>query len=329
MFTNKSEIMKETIENASNDFLFHCRYEKNLSSKTIKAYGIDISQFKALIKTQGYCEIIKKIDKIIIKEFLKEISVHKPKTIKRKIATIKAMFNFFEFEDKIILNPFRKIKIQIKEPRELPKVMTIGEVKSIFKIAYTDKQKIEDVKTYSYMEITRDIAVLELLFTTGIRVAELCHLTLEQINLKVGFICVNGKGSKERVIQVCNVETKKALNEYYKLFAKQINQTGYFFINRYNQRLSEQSVRFMIRKYSDKANISKNITPHTFRHTFATLLLEENVDIKYIQHILGHSSIMTTQIYTHVNNDKQRKILNTNNPRKLFKAVDFTIMSEG
>lgn len=313
----------ETIENIILDFLSHCRYEKNLSPKTIKAYSIDLKQFQQFLKTENYSNSIIEIDKIPIKNYLQILSEYKPKTIKRKIAAIKAMFNFTEFEDRIVVNPFRKIRIQIKEPKELPKVMTITEVKSIFKKAYLKRNNILDKNSNKFSEVIRDIATLELLFSTGIRVSELCNLKPGNIDLKTGVVCVNGKGSKERVIQVCNIEAKQALTEYKQFFSGKIHKADYFFINRYSKRLSEQSVRFMIKKYTTKCCKQKNITPHTFRHTFATLLLEENVDIKYIQQILGHSSIMTTQIYTHVNNEKQKKILTINNPRKNFKAVDF------
>jgi integrase/recombinase XerD len=111
------------------------------------------------------------------------------------------------------------------------------------------------------------------------------------------------------------VEVLKALQDYERLFAKQIAATGIFFINRLNQRLSTQSVRSMIRKYTKEASILIHITPHMFRHSFATLLLEEDVDIRYIQHLLGHSSIVTTQIYTHVSMEKQKFILSAKHPR--------------
>jgi integrase/recombinase XerD len=137
------------------------------------------------------------------------------------------------------------------------------------------------------------------------------------VNLEHKFIQVNGKGSRERVIQVCSQEIAAILNEYIELFhcGEEENEVRYFFSNRLGKRLSEQSVRFMVKKYAGLAKISKSITPHTFRHTFATLLLEEGVDIRYIQQMLGHSTITTTQIYTHISNPKQKEILSTRHPR--------------
>lgn len=307
-----------SVEQAIKEFIFHCQFEKNLSEKTIQAYKIDLNQFISFLKNNKHPFELVSIEKAILKEFIKNISNRKAKTIKRKIATLKAMFNYLEYEDIIIVNPFRKIRIRIKEPYTLPVVLTNAEVQKIFRYAYRQKEKHLDKNKYSYSEIVRDIAILELLFATGIRVNELCKLKTSNIERNYGSIMVNGKGSRERIIQVCHHETKSALREYNDLFLKKRNGSEYFFINRLNNPISDQSVRFMIKKHSSKLNLQKHITPHTFRHTFATLLLEEGVDLKYIQHLLGHSSIMTTQIYTHVNMKKQKQILQTKHPRRRF-----------
>lgn len=119
---------------------------------------------------------------------------------------------------------------------------------------------------------------------------------------------------------MCNNETLEALRAYYDNFADAINGGEFFFVNRLRKRISEQSARLMVKKYGRLAKINKHITPHMFRHTIATLLLEKGVDIRYIQNILGHSSIVTTQIYTHVNATHQRKILTAKHPRRLFMA---------
>ncbi len=163
-----------------------------------------------------------------------------------------------------------------------------------------------------YKAQTRDIAVVELLFATGIRVSELCELTCNAVDLKQATIKVFGKGSKERVIQICSTEVLEILKQYEQLFAP----SEYFFVNRLGNRLSPQSVRILIRRCKEETGLEKKISPHTFRHTFATLLLEEDVDIKYIQNLLGHSSITTTQIYTHVNMNKQKALLSSKHPRK-------------
>jgi integrase/recombinase XerD len=245
----------------------------------------------------------------------------KPKSIKRKIATIKALFNYFEYEDEILVNPFRKIRIQIKEPFKLPNVMDIGEIEKILRCAYNKLPS----KNKKGAGTWRDIAVLELLFATGLRVSEISNLKIHSVNLNTGLIKVKGKGNKERIITVCNQEPLQALKMYSNLLHSKIGYgEEYFFLNRLNKRLSEQSIRFLVKKYARIAGLERNITPHVFRHTFATLLLEQDVDIKYIQHLLGHSSITTTQIYTHVNSGRQREILSHKHPRKQFVIAETT-----
>jgi integrase/recombinase XerD len=310
------------------DFIAHCKYEKNLSAKTIKAYNIDFKQFLSFLDTNLFSHEVTSIDKHVLREYLRKLSTMKPKTIKRKVATVKALFNFLEFEDIVTVNPFRKIKIHLKEANELPKAMSITEIKEIFKAVYGALKKIENSDRYEYLERLRDAAVIEMLFATGARVFEVTNLKVENIDLHSGSIKLFGKGRKERIIQICNPETKKILREYYKTFKARIDLgDGYFFVNKLNRPLSEQSIRFMVRKYTRKAGIQKRITPHAFRHSFATLLLEREVDIKYIQQFLGHSSITTTQVYTKVNGEKQREILSKKHPRKNFKIKENALVA--
>ncbi|MCL2311132.1 MAG: tyrosine-type recombinase/integrase [Firmicutes bacterium] len=298
------------------DFILHCQYEKNLSPKTINAYSIDLEQFQSYINEQTENPIICIVSKDLIKNYLQTIYHFKPKTVKRKIASLKAMFNYLEYENDDFINPFRKIKIRFKEPQTLPMVMTINEVKKILGALYEDLNSNTKTENYTYKAQIRNIAIIELLFATGMRISELCNLNTNDIDLKTGVIKVFGKGSKERIIQICNPDIKSLLKKYRKLYANHIEDDKNFFINRLGQSISTQSVRLMLHQYVQKSGISKNITPHTFRHTFATLLLEENVDIRYIQGMLGHSSINTTQIYTHINTESQKKILATKHPRR-------------
>lgn len=311
------KLMKSNKE-ATKAFLFHCRYEKKLSPMTLKAYTIDCDQFLNFLGEEKSKEVIGLIDKHILKEFLHHLEALKPKTLKRKVATIKAMFNFLEFEDEIVVNPFRKMKIKIKEPKMLPSVMSLLEVQKILNLASVLLKKNTRKKSLQFLESLRHLAVLEILFATGTRVSEMCHLRCEDIDLETGLIRIMGKGSRQRSIQICHPEVLRILIIYNDLTRKRFNSTEYFFINRLGKMLSDQSVRFMIKNYSAKAGINKRITPHTFRHSFATLLLEQNVDIKYIQTLLGHSSISTTQIYTHVNSTKQREILLHQHPRQFI-----------
>jgi integrase/recombinase XerD len=308
-----------SIINVTKDFILHCQHEKKLSPKTQKCYKIDLNQFLQFIEKDGVIPQIDKIDKYILKTYLHSLSDFKPKTIKRKIATLKAFFNFMEFEDRILVNPFRKVRFQIKEPKRLPTVMTSLEIQQVFQAVYLNKRTEEIKSAFKNFETIRNIAVIELLFATGVRVSELSNLGLDNVNLDPGFIKVIGKGNKERVVQICNNEIITCLHEYSNLSKKyRKEKINSFFINRYGKQLSDQSIRYIVKKISKLAELKKHITPHVFRHSVATLLLEEGVDIKYIQVILGHSSIMTTQLYTHVNSEKQKAILTDMHPRKKF-----------
>ncbi len=306
-----------TIQDATRDFISHCRFEKNLSLKTIKSYSIDLRQLTDFLMERKYPLKLPRITKTELREFLESISSLKPKSIKRKVATIKAMYNFLEFEDKISANPLRKMHIKIKEPRELPRVMDLKEISEILKVAYGQNQRVKLPESYAYFQTLRDVVVVELLFATGARVSEIANLKVEDVNITTGAVKIRGKGDKERIIQVCHKETLEALKRYYNVFSARMGHAGNFFLtNRLGKKLSEQSIRIIVRNLCRQASISRRITPHVFRHSFATLLLERDVDIKYIQLLLGHSSIMTTQIYTHVNREKQKRILETKHPRK-------------
>ena len=311
---NTRSIKSISIHESINQFIFHCEYEKKLDLKTVKAYQTDLSQFKRFINIQIECSRVNSINKNHLKLYIQSLSHLKPKTIKRKIATVKAIFNFLEFEYDDFINPFRKMKIRIKEPFEIPTVMNLDDISSILKILYGYKDN-KHLSEYKRKENIRDIAVIELLFASGIRVSELSNLSCKDVDLNNGVIKVFGKGKKERIIQICQQEVIESLYLYKSLF----NPKGYFFINRLGNQLSTQSIRSMVKKYVCISKIEKEVTPHTFRHTFATLLLEEGVDIKYIQNLLGHSSISTTQIYTHINTNKQKEILSTKHPRRKLK----------
>ena len=304
-----------TLNQAIKSFLFHCKYEKNLTPKTIKAYHIDLEQFGELSGLKSEESMLISVSRTILKQYIQRISGFKPKTIKRKIATLKAMMNYFEIEYEEFINPFRRLKINIKTPFSLPLVMNWTEVSELLSFLYQQKNDVQNTNSQTYKISIRNIAIIELLFGTGIRVSELCNLSASDVDLDNGMIKVFGKGSKERIIQVCHKEILRALTEYKYQLHRQIESSGFFFINRLGNSLSSQSVRLMVKQLVRRAKLRQGITPHTFRHTFATLLLEEGVDIKYIQTILGHSSLVTTQIYTHVSSSKQKSILSEHHPR--------------
>ena len=302
--------LQTTIKN----YLDFCQYQKRLDKKTLKAYRIDLRQFTEQISV----DTASLITPNILEAFISALhQTYKPKTVKRKIASLKAFFHYLEYKDIIEKNPFNKLQIKFREPTILPKTIPLHVIETFLSTMYAQKKLA--VTPYQQKSILRDIAVIELLFATGMRISELCSLKSKDINLHEGDVLIYGKGSKERRIQITNDDIISLLKDYQSEYCSEIENCGYFFVNRLKNRLSEQSVREMIKKYTALAAIDLHITPHMFRHSFATCLLEADVDIRYIQEMLGHSSINITEIYTHVAMSKQKDILANKHPRKGFK----------
>jgi integrase/recombinase XerD len=309
------------LQEAVSQFLFHCRYEKNLSPKTLKAYSIDLRQFTEYLA--GHLEIatLPAVDKTALRAYIKSLfGPLKEKSVKRKVATLKALFHFLEREDAIAVNPFRKMEVRIKETRRLPRTIPLADLKRLFKHLYRLKQDHQDRNSYAYKALVRDIAVLEILFATGARVAEVCSLKDKDVDLKRGQVKILGKGGRERMLQLCDEEVTAAVQDYRSLWDEEVRGNGYFFHNRLGGRLSEQSVRTGLRRHAEGAGVEGRLTPHMLRHSVATLLLEEGLDIRYIQHLLGHSSISVTQIYTEVRDGQQRRLVAAKHPRRLFRG---------
>ena len=290
------------------DYFAYCEYQKKLNTKTIKAYTIDLEQLRQYTESES---IPVKAEITVYITHLHKI--YSPRTVKRKIASIRAFFNYLEFEEILDENPMKKIKTKFQIPQLLPRTISLTVIENILRIAYQELKQARTV--YAKNTALRNVAMIELLFATGLRVSELCSIDVSYIDLVKGSILIMGKGAKERVLQIGNPEVLSILRRYAEENAPQIHEAGCFFVNRLLSRISEQSVRFLIKRLCVKAAIGQNITPHMFRHTFATLLLEEDVDIRYIQRMLGHSSILTTQIYTQVTVEKQRQILTLKHPR--------------
>ena len=296
-------------------YLLDCKYQKDLDSKTLKAYRIDLGQFSALISQNNL-----KLTREGLMEYISDLHQrYKPRTVKRKIASVKAFCGYLEYEELVRENPFSRLRLKLKPPLILPRTIPLPVVEAILTTAY--QARAEARKSGQQKSVLRDIAVLELLFATGVRVSELCALQHGDVRLEEGEIKIYGKGAKERFVQIANQDVLNALCHYRENYKDAIEQAGTFFVNRSRRPLSTQSVRAIVNKYCKLAGVESHITPHMFRHSFATLLLDEGVDIRYIQQLLGHSSIVTTQIYTHVTGKKQRDILSEKHPRNKIHSM--------
>lgn len=281
-----------TLDNYIAEYLEYCEYRKRLDPKSIKAYRIDLKQYLNFCYHSNDFLSRDTVD-FFITALHKQ---YKPKTVKRK-------------QD-----------VHFREAKLLPKTIPFHSIQKFLSVLYQEKSQASS--TYQRRCSIRDIAVIELLFATGMRISELCGLRPSNVDLENNTVLIYGKGARERILQIGNPEVISALTLYQETFQKEITCCNYFFVNKFNKKLSDQSVRFMINHYAESAGIEQHITPHMFRHSFATLLLEQDVDIRYIQKMPGHSSISTTEIYTHVSNTKQKDILINKHPRNLMEVVN-------
>ena len=281
-------------------YLSYCETHKRLSTHTIRAYKNDLLQF--------YNSNYNNVESYI--EFLTKSNI-KSNTLRRKIASLKVFYNYLKFQGIIDENPFNQLRFQFRKEKILPKTIPYDILKSVY--SYSEQKVIYSKSKYQKQKAERNLLIISLLLSTGIRISELCHIHLKDINFSNRTLHIIGKGKKERILFLGDQTTFSLLKTYINKYCVQPND--YLFTGQNPLKaLSEQSVRLILKKLVKKNNLSLTITPHMFRHSFATMLLDKNVDIRYIQQILGHSSISVTQIYTHVSQSKQKEILTLCNP---------------
>ena len=308
----KKGVVTMNLQDRVEQYLDYCIYRKELDFKTVKAYRIDLKQYFSFVCCDD-------LEKETIESYITDLhKKYKQKTVKRKIASVKAFYSYLEEEEMLDQNPFRKIKVKFKETIVLPRIIPREEIEQLLNYMYAYLNGLSGTR---YKYCLRDVAVVELFFATGARVYEISNIRNDSINLNSGLIRIMGKGGKERYIQISNEAVLEILRKYYAENEKEIKKNGYFFVNNRGNRYTEQSIRLMLRKYTKKAGIETKITPHMFRHSFATYLIEEGVDVSCVQQILGHSSIKTTQIYIHVAAKKQADILRELHPRNNMNIV--------
>lgn len=292
-------------------YLDYCLYRKELDPKTIKAYRIDLTQYFNFLNGE-------EPTKPKIEEYITALhKTYKQKTVKRKIASLKAFYSYLEEEEIIEESPLRRIKVKFKETVVLPRIIPRIEIEKLLNTMYSYRNKAANPNRW-----LRDIAVVEVFFATGARVYEISNIHADCVDLDSGLIRIMGKGGKERYIQIGERDIIKLLQDYYRVNEEAIKKCGFFFVNQRGNRYTEQSIRNMLKFYTKKAGIERNITPHMFRHSFATYLIEEGVDVSCVQQILGHSSIKTTQIYIHVAAKKQAEILQNRHPRNKMRIIN-------
>ena len=290
--------------NAINDFNDYLKIERGFSVNSISSYKEDITKFKKFI---NYTKNPLEVNSDDIKGFLHDISKELNSTSQSRIISgLRSFFEFLIFEKYIKDNPLNLIESP-KTSRKLPDVLSLEEIDLLI-------SKID----LSIEQGERNLAIIELLYGCGIRVSELVDLKISDLFFEENFIKVTGKGNKQRLIPIGNI-TKQNINNYLLNSRNKIKVINTFkdhvFLNRRGKNLTRAMIFTIIKKLAKKANFSKSISPHTFRHSFATHLLENGADLRTIQQLLGHESITTTEIYMHLDNKYLSEALNKFHPR--------------
>jgi len=279
------------------DFSRILKIERNYSNNTISSYLSDLKSFNNFLEENKIS--FKKLNSKHTKLFFRNLSDKKfsPRTIKRKFASLSSYFSFL-LEKKVIKdNPLNGIFIP-KIPKRLPEILTVNEINNIFSVAENGKNKVLSI---------RDRCILEMLYSSGLRVTEVCDLKLNNIQFDLDLIRFFGKGDKERIIPL-TYYARKWLDNYIKnsrriLSSKSNKKTNHVFLSNNGLPLTRMSVWRQVKKYVDLAGITKKISPHTFRHSFATHLIDGGANLIEVQALLGHADISTTEIYTHLSRE--------------------------
>lgn len=288
------------------EYLTYLKIERGLSDASISSYKQDLKQYSQYLTDENVTGV-EQITTEILVTFLQFLSLSgkSNKTIRRIQSTLRNFHQFLQLEQVIDTNPALRLNTP-KEERELPVVLSVEEMETLLHSPDSTAQGI------------RDNAIMELLYASGLRVSELINLKLGDLNLDMGFIRVYGKGDKERIVPTTEYVADK-LNNYIKnqrLTLLKHENTDILFLTNRGKGFTRQGLWKTIKKYVLISGINKNITPHTFRHSFATHLIENGADLRAVQEMLGHSDISTTQVYTQISASKIREMYKQFHPRK-------------
>ena len=292
-----------------NEFKNYLKLERSLSNNSIDAYLLDIRKLTSFISENYSTSLsIENINVSIIESFIKYLFKSESSTYSqaRIVSGLKSFFNYLLLEEKIDINPMELIDAP-KLVRKLPETLSIQEIETIIDAIDLDNK-----------EGMRNKAILETLYSCGLRVSELVNLKVQNLFLDIGFIKVLGKGLKERLVPI-GTKAAECISLYMKVYRTNINISegfeGYLFINRRGKNLTRNMIFIIVKDLAKKAGLNKNISPHTFRHSFATHLIEGGADLRAVQEMLGHESITTTEIYTHLNKNYLKEVVNKFHPR--------------
>ena len=289
-------------------FLVYLTVNRGLSKNTIESYSRDISSLLGFLEKEGISSP-EAVSENEIAAYLKQLRKKQlsVRTMARYIVSLRQFFRFLLTEKVITEDPLRNTASP-RPAKTLPHTLSLGEVEKLLREPEKDTSP----------EALRDRAMLEILYATGVRVSELISLELNRVNLDHGYVVTLGKGSKERIVPIGKAairKTKDYLLDSRPLLLRGRNSQYLFITARTGSRMTRQRFWRMIKDYTIAAGIHSHITPHVLRHSFATHLLERGADLRSIQAMLGHSSISTTQIYTHVEKERLKRIHGKSHPR--------------
>lgn len=289
-----------------NEYGYYLKREKGLSENTIDAYLRDITQYITFLEKYRKLKRVEQIDKSDIQAYLKSLKNKdlSAKSTSRKLSSIKGFHQFLLLEKETTTDVSSLIEAP-KIERNLPDVLSVEEVIRL----------IDHVKGIEPLDL-RNLALLELIYGSGLRVSELLNLKISDIHLTASYVKIIGKGSKERQVPLGQMSVV-ALREYLTKGRPQLIkiENNFLFLNQYGNKLSRQGFFKLLKKIAKDSNITKEVSPHTLRHSFATHLLEAGIDLRTLQELLGHEDISTTQIYTHISQKHLKKSYLDAHPR--------------
>ncbi|MDD5432715.1 MAG: tyrosine recombinase XerC [Candidatus Omnitrophica bacterium] len=280
-------------------FIRYLEIEKNYSKHTILNYNLDLENFKLFV---GDLEL-EKIDYLALRRYLAVLKEKKlsSRTVGRRLSSLRSFFKFLVREAYLKTNPILALSSP-KLDKHLPSFMTEEEVKGLIESAFPKDEKDE--------LSLRDRAILETFYSTGIRISELAGLNQQDVDFISGIVKVLGKGRKERIVPI----GETAIITIRKYLEKRKKQTDTLFLNKNGSRLTTRGLRDIVHKYILRAGIKQGVSPHTFRHSFATHLLNRGADLRTVQELLGHANLSTTQIYTHLTTERLKNVYDKAHP---------------
>lgn len=296
-----------TFDEAARAFLHHCRVSKSLSVHTLKAYAQDLAEARAYA---GDDRPLAWWDRHSLRAYaahLLDARGLKETSVKRRMACLRALFRWLELEEVIDVSPFHRLALTIRPPRRLPRDLSRAEIRALL-AAPPCRPLADGGDSSDFSRLTTRLAVL-LMLATGMRVGELTAVRLPDLRAEDGTIRIFGKGARERRVFVAEPEIKRLLRLYLKQRQRRAPATDHLLVTPQGQALTPQAVRLRLRRAGAAAGLERRITPHMLRHTAATQLLEAGVDIRFVQKLLGHHSIATTQIYTQVSDASLQKVM--------------------